>query len=188
MSFLYYILHEDPQSLMYKFFETQSARRYQKDWVSTVLKDIDELDLNLNFDDIKCMKKSSFTDMVKIRIENKTLEYLNHKKAAHTKVLHIKHTQLKMKRYLLPSEAKQNKEESQLIFKLRSQMTNLKMNYKGIYDSYECEACGLEDESQGHLLECKEILKISKEVDGIPNYDRLFQGTVQEQTSIARIF
>ena len=44
-----------------------------------------------------------------------------------------------MKRYLLPSEAKQNKEESQWISKLRSKMTDLKMNYKGIYDSYECE-------------------------------------------------
>ena len=93
-----------------------------------------------------------------------------------------------MKRYLLPSEAKQNKEESQLIFKLRSKMTDLKMNYKGIYDSYECEACGLEDESQDHILKCKEILKISKEEDNIPNYERLFQGTVQEQVSIARIF
>ena len=139
MSFLYYILHEDPQSLIYKFFETQSARRNQKDWVTTVLKDIEELDLNLNFDEIKCMKKSSFIDMVKRKIEEKTLEYLNQKKASHSKVLKLKHTQLKMKRYLLPSEAKQNKEESQLIFKLRSKMTNLKMNYKGIYDSYECE-------------------------------------------------
>ena len=27
-----------------------------------------------------------------------------------------------------------------------------------------------------------------KEVDNIPNYERLFQGTVQEQVSIARIF
>jgi hypothetical protein len=188
MSFLYYILHEDPQSLMYKFFETQLARRNQKDWVSTVLKDIEELDLNLNFDDIKCMKKSSFTDMVKRSIEEKTLEYLNQKKASHTKVLQLKHTNLKMKRYFLPSEAKQKKEESQLIFKLRSKMTDLKMNFKGIYDSYECEACGLEDESQDHILKCKEILKISKEEDKIPNHERLFEGTVQEQVSIARIF
>ena len=73
--------------------------------------------------------------MVKRKIEEKTLEYLNQKKASHSKVLKLK----QMKRYLLPSEAKQNKEESQLIFKLRSKMTNLKMNYKGIYDSYECE-------------------------------------------------
>ena len=106
MSFLYYILHEDPQSLIYKFFETQSARRNQKDWVwvTTALKDIEELDLNLNFDEIKCMKKSSFIDMVKRKIEDKTLEYLNQKKASHSKVLKLK----QMKRYLLPSEAKQN--------------------------------------------------------------------------------
>ena len=109
MSFLYYILHKDHQSLIYKFFETQAARRNQKDWVTTVLKDIEELDLNLNFDEIKCMKKSSFIDMVKRKIEDKTLEYLDQKKASHSKVLKLKHTQLKMKRYLLPSEAKQSK-------------------------------------------------------------------------------
>ena len=32
------------------------------------------------------------------------------------------------------------------------------------------------------------MLKISKEEDKIPNSERLFQGTVQEQVSIARIF
>ena len=32
------------------------------------------------------------------------------------------------------------------------------------------------------------MLKINKEEDKIPNSERLFQGTVQEQVSIARIF
>ena len=44
-------------------------------------------------------------------------------------------------------------------------MTNLKMNYKGIYDS------------QDDILKCKEILKISKEEDNIPNYERLRNST-----------
>jgi hypothetical protein len=62
------------------------------------------------------------------------------------------------------------------------------MNYKGIDDSYECEACGLENERQNHIFKCKEILEVSKEEDNIPNYERLSEGTVQEQVSIARIF
>jgi hypothetical protein len=163
MLFLYYILHEDLKSIMYKFFETQLARRNKKDWVSTVLEDIEELDLNVSFDDIKCMKKISFENMIKRSIEDKTLEYLNKQKASHTKVLKLIHTKLKMNRYFLPSEAKQRKDESQLIFKLRSRVTYLKLNYKGIYDSYECEACGLEDESQEHIFKCNEILKRTKE-------------------------
>ena len=43
--------------------------------------------------------------------------------------------------------------------KIRSRVINVKMNMKGIYDNYECEVCLMEDESQKHVYECKEIWK-----------------------------
>ena len=67
-------------------------------------------------------------------------------------------------------------------------MTDLKMNFKGIYDSYECEACGLEDESQEHIFKCNEILKRTKEQNVFPKSEKIFEGTVQEQVDIARHF
>ena len=39
-------------------------------------------------------------------------------------------------------------------------MLNVKMNLKGLYDSFECEVCKDEDETQKHIYECKQIWKI----------------------------
>ena len=69
MSFLYYILHQDPDSMLFKFLKTQLRSRNSKDWATTVLKDLDELKLGINIDDIKDMKKSSFKRMIDERTE-----------------------------------------------------------------------------------------------------------------------
>ena len=95
---------------------------------------------------------------------------------------------MKMKKYFKPNEIKQTKEEIQQIFRMRTKMTELKMNYKGSYDSFECSACSLEEESQAHIFKCKEILKHIEEVHEVPEYDRIFEGNVTEQVKIARNF
>jgi hypothetical protein len=43
-------------------------------------------------------------------------------------------------------------------------------------------------ESQEHILMCKEILKMQKNENKIPSYDRIFNGKVKEQIEIARSF
>ena len=51
---------------------------------------------------------------------------------------------------------------------------NVKMNMKGIYDTYECEVCLME--SQKHVYECKEIWKKKERNDEhIPKYEKLIQ-------------
>ena len=44
------------------------------------------------------------------------------------------------------------------LIKLRTRMTELKMNFKNMYVDQICPLCWLYDDSQSHLLECK-ILK-----------------------------
>ena len=56
--FLQYIVKESPQSMMYKFLEAQLKNRKDKDWISLVLRDIQELKLNLELEDLKKMKNS----------------------------------------------------------------------------------------------------------------------------------
>ena len=70
-------------------------------------------------------------------------------------------------------------------------MTDIKMNYKGIYDSFECSACKEEEESQTHMFECKEILKKYEEdykEEYKVEYEKFFDGKVKDQVEIARIF
>ena len=47
---------------------------------------------------------------------------------------------------------KMKKEDCEQIFKIRSRVTQAKLNQKNRYDTYECESCEIADESQEHIL------------------------------------
>ena len=57
--FLYYILHEKEDSMVFKFFESQRKNKTSKDWVTTVLEDMNKIKLNMDFDELRNMKKIS---------------------------------------------------------------------------------------------------------------------------------
>ena len=100
----------------------------------------------------------------------------------------LKHEYLTMKRYFLHSDVKASKKEIQMVFKLRSRVTDLKTNLKGMYESFECTACGKEEESQKHILECEELIKWNKEIKEKPEYEKIFEGNISQQNYIAKIF
>ena len=62
-------------------------------------------------------------------------------------------------------------------------MTEAKVNLKGKYDNLECH---LEEETQKHILECKEINKHRNKEE--VSYEKLFNGTVEEKLKIAKQF
>ena len=190
LSFLHYLLKEDPQSMVHRFLRTQIENRNTKDWTTTVLKDIEELDIKMNFEEIKATKhkQSTFSSLISKKINENALKSLNLLKAKHSKVLHLKHEFLIMKKYLKPNSMKMKKEEKQTIFKLRCRTTDLKTNFKGMYDFLECSACGLEEESQKHILECSVLLSLNEESEETPNYANLFEGDIEDQMKIAKQF
>ena len=57
-----------------------------------------------------------------------------------------------------------------------------------MYDGYECTDYGKEDENQKHISECEEILKRNKELKDLIVYENIFEGNVNEQIYIAKIF
>ena len=56
------------------------------------------------------------------------------------------------------------------------------------YETYECDACGQNDESQEHVLRCTKLLIMNKENNAILEYDKILNGKVMEQITIAKIF
>ena len=60
-------------------------------------------------------------------------------------------------------------------------MTDVKVNMKGIYDTYECNLCKREEESI-------EIRNMNSDTDNMIKYDNLFNGKVNDQVEIARVF
>ena len=75
--FLHYILNQDPKSMINRFFHTQLRQRTKRDWVSTVLRDLDYLGMEgMNMEDIRIMKKSDFMKKVKKEIDLKAFDKL----------------------------------------------------------------------------------------------------------------
>ena len=123
LGFLYYILNEDSNSLVNRFFHCQFKNRTKKDWVSTILEDLKYLDLSdLSMETIKNMKKSEFVNILKQKIQEKSFEKLEKTKKSHTKVEHVEHNGIIMQKYLQPNKTFITKDESQFIFKLRCRM------------------------------------------------------------------
>ena len=190
LNFLSYILKENKDSMVYKFFECQRLNKTKKDWVTTISKDMEILNIDITFENIRNMKKILFTNMVKRKIDNKTLKDLSKIKEGHSKVKKLKHTTLKMQKYLTKSDVNLKKDECQMIFKLRSGVTDVKVNQKWKYDTYECDGCEKDEETQEHLIHCKvisEMQKSSNENDEIL-YENVMNGKVEEQVKIAKQF
>ena len=52
LNFLKYILDQKEESILSQVFEKQCEKKTKKDWVTSVLADLDLLDLNVTFADI----------------------------------------------------------------------------------------------------------------------------------------
>ena len=187
MGFLHYILNEDKKSLINRFFEAQVKNGNKKDWCKTVAEDLKYLNMeNIDFEMIRSMKKARFMKEIKQNIKKKTLEKLQKEKESHSKVKEIEHKSIQMQKYLQSNSVKMMKEDAQLIFRLRCRVTGVKINMRGKYDNLECEACGLEEETQQHIIKCG-VLNRNKDDENI-QYGRLLNGTVREQLKIAYKF
>ena len=185
LMFLFYILNQDSNSMIYKFFESQKSHQTSKDWVTTITQDIKELNIDKTFEEIKKMKKNEFNRMVTQKIQKWTLDKLEEKKKTHSKVKELIHENLGIQKYLKHSNIKITKEERQLIFQLRSEVTNVKMNCKGKYEDLKCEACKEGDETQEHVYKCKILNKNEKEMI---KFEKIKSGNVKDMVEIAKKF
>lgn len=186
LGFLYYILKENPKSMIHRFFQSQMKNPNKKDWVTTILDDLKHLGVNKTMEDIRNMKKGTYMNMIKQRIQTITFENLVKVKLTHSKVKNVEHNGINMQKYLQPNSELISREEAQLIFKLRCRVSKLKVNMKGKYDSLECTACGKSEESQEHILDCA-VLNEDKSLENC-KYDKIFNGTVSEKLKVARRF
>ena len=113
-------------------FEAQRKNPTTKDWVTMVKYDLELL--NMKLEEIPKMNKKEFMKKIKEKIILKTKMDLNEMKESHSKVRQIEYPILKMQKYLKPNEEMVKVEEKKLLFRLRCETTNLKMNMKSLYE------------------------------------------------------
>ena len=60
LMFLHYILNEEPDSLIHQCFDAQRNKPCRNDWILTVQEDLEELEIMLEFEEIKTLTNFQF--------------------------------------------------------------------------------------------------------------------------------
>ena len=166
LSYLHHILTRDENELIRRIYDAQKRKPINDDWYITITGDREDLKMNLDDDQIKIMKKNKFKEHVKNKVKEKALNYLNSLKQSHSKVKHIKFNKLEPQKYFFHKEFKLS--DIQLLFQLRTRMTDVKINFSKRYGNLVCEFCeDKEDDTQQHILHCQKLLEL------YPNKDQL---------------
>ena len=63
LMFLHHILHQGEESLLYRFFLAQLSHPTKGDWVTEVMKNIEDFDLNLELEDIKTCPRACLENL-----------------------------------------------------------------------------------------------------------------------------
>ena len=114
MNFLFYIIRQKEDSMMSRVFETQLEYRTIKDWITTVLKEIEELNLKVSFVNIKQMSKEDWKNMIKESIVDKAFRNLNEAKRKHSKVMKLEYKNLEMQSFFSPNKLECSQEDTGL--------------------------------------------------------------------------
>ena len=78
--FLHHIMKQEKESLLFQFFLAQVRSPSQNDWVSQVIKDLEEIDLDIEFEDIENTSKEKFKDIVLSHVQEYSFAALLKKK------------------------------------------------------------------------------------------------------------
>ena len=127
VNFLHYILKEDKSSLISRIFHAQNAQPGKNDWAVMILKDLQELEIRLSFEEIRTKSKATFKSLVERASSKRALSFLLEEKNKMRKVSHISICELVVQKYLF-SQVK-NLRIAKFIFHIRTRMLNIKANY-----------------------------------------------------------
>ena len=179
--YLKYILHDNKESLLYKFFTLQLEMPSKGDWTSTCLKDLQELRIKETLDEIRMMSNPQFSKLVKERIKENAFKYLVGKQGS--KGSEIIHADLSMSDYLLPTNNELTVTEKQDLFAMKTRMVWIPSNFPKPEEDYYC-VCGLREDMR-YIYNC-EIMNNKQKPRH--DYDKLFSGNIEEQIEVFRKF
>ena len=181
--YLYYILNQDENSMLYKCFDAQLRIPMKGDWVSEISTIISSYNINLTFIQIKQMKKKVYKKYVRSKVSegafNKLLDIQRNTNKSKGKYIDYG-SNFKLQPYLQPNNILSVNEQHE-IFAYRCRMNKLKSNFPGMNlpENCICEA----PLTNIHLYSCKYLRK--GEIT-LP-YEQLFNGTIYEQKIILNI-
>ena len=120
--------------------------------------------------------------MIKTAIEKRALEYLLEKQGSKGK--EIKYKELKMAKYLSPTEEKITIVDQRNIFAIRNRMILIQSNFKTNRKAETC-ACGL-SENMEHIYNCERLETEQTCIRTL--FKEIFENDIKKQVEISKNF
>ena len=179
LMFYWTILSKSETELIRKVYNVQKLAPIKNDWYMQIKDDLESCKIEFSEAEVSSMKKEKFKNIVKERVRNEAREYLLTLKQNHTKSSQLDET-FQLQPYLQSDTL--SIQEKQLLFKFRTYTYNCKANFKGSYNTTQCNFCNSED-TQEHLFHCQ----LFKDLNLNPYKHQHIFGSLKEQTEIVKI-
>ena len=157
LMYWWHIMQLDKSELVYRVYAAQKTCPVIGDWVNLLEVDKQEFGIYLSDEEISQISKYKMKTMLKEKVCEVTVRYLNKLKSKHSKSVGVHFTAGSVAPYLTDERFSQS--ERELLFKLRSKTLFVKENFSHLYDgsSMLCDLCNLFPCTQKHVLQCPEL-------------------------------
>ena len=177
--FLKDILNQRVESMISKVFQLQLEQPSKGDWPSSCLKDLEELQLAMSFEEKKLISKNRFNKILNERIRAASLTYLTGKQ--NIKGGDINYAKIEMSEYLSPL-SDLSIDDKRRLFAVRNMMVDIPANFSNSNENMKC-ICG-EKESMAHIYQCGFLSTDKPKIE----YEKIYDGSIHEQIEIFRKF
>ena len=155
LMYLWHVLHRDKAELIRKVYETQKLKHCKGDWFEIIESEKSKYDITVSDCEIAKMSKDKFKCLVESKIKASASQWLKGEALKHSKSRKIAEEKYEKKAYF--SDTRFSKEDIQLLFSLKTKMTDCKTNFSMMYGGdLKCRICKVEnsEEDENHLLIC----------------------------------
>ena len=152
LKFLRYILNEDITSIIRQVFEALRYDSRKGDFYDLVMKDLEDLKIDLSEEDIQVLNKSQWKKYVHEKAKDIAFEDLIKENEQKSKTRQILFDKLTMSEYLVRNK---NTMISQIIFSVRSGTLDLKSWCEWNYSDKLCVMCSSVEESFDNFMSCQ---------------------------------
>ena len=166
-----------------RVYFAQKRRPIKDDWFLTIQEDLKEF--GMSEDSVKNLSPLEFKKCLKRNLLRAAFQYLNKLRLGHSKGKNLIYGKLECQQYLLSNEL--NITEKLLLFKLRTQMTDVRANFSSKYENINCNLCDLQEpQTDWHLLECPKIVQLCSKLnnDNQTEYQDLLENLDSQMRAI----
>ena len=179
--FLKNILHEKPNSTLYKFIKLQFENPRRGDWMSSCLSDLEFLEIKISLNELECMNMKEFKKILEKSLKIKCYNYLMDKRGK--KGIEIKYASLGMAEYLLPND-ELTISEQRYVFSMRNRTKRINNNFPENTNKSTCLCGKIED--MKHIYCCKIYNNENEEEE--QEYEKIFENNVRNIKKIYEKF